>query len=100
MSALPPEVLTWIYEQNPDIEDFEDFEDIDPDLDLFDTRLVNSLSLIEFVVVIERASGQVIDRRQLRTEDFQTLRTIQEKFFGGSTEAATAAASATVTEAG
>lgn len=85
MSALPPEVLTWIYEQNPDV------EDIDPDLDLFDTRLVNSLSLIEFVVVIEKASGQVIDRRQLKTEDFQTLRTIQEKFFGGAAEAATAA---------
>lgn len=94
MSALPPEVLTWIYEQNPD------FEEIDSDLDLFDTRLVNSLSLIEFVVVIERASGQVIDRRQLKTEDFQTLRTIQEKFFAGSAESAAAAASATVTEAG
>ncbi|MFJ6069811.1 acyl carrier protein [Streptomyces sp. NPDC093065] len=94
MAALPPEVLTWIYEQNPD------FEDIDPDLDLFDTRLVNSLSLIEFVVVIERASGQVIDRRQLKTEDFQTLRTIQERFFGGPAESATAAASATATEAG
>ncbi|MFE0104518.1 acyl carrier protein [Streptomyces sp. NPDC059009] len=91
MSALPPEVMTWIYEQNPD------FEDIDPDLDLFDTRLVNSLSLIEFVVVIERASGQVIDRRQIKTEDFQTLRTIQEKFFAEPAESATASASAAET---
>ncbi|WP_327316911.1 acyl carrier protein [Streptomyces sp. NBC_01235] len=94
MSALPPEVMTWIYEQNPDV------EDIDLDLDLFDTRLVNSLSLIEFVVVIERVSGRVIDRRQLKTEDFQTLRTIQEKFFDGSADSASAAVPATVTEAG
>ncbi|WP_405783295.1 acyl carrier protein [Streptomyces sp. NBC_00859] len=94
MSTLPPEVMKWIYEQNPD------FDDIDPDLDLFDTRLVNSLSLIEFVVIVERASGQAIDRRQLKTEDFQTLRTIQEKFFQGPAEPAPAAAPATVTEVG
>lgn len=94
MSALPPEVMTWIYEQNPDT------EDIDLDLDLFDTRLVNSLSLIEFVVVIERASGRVIDRRQLKTEDFQTLRTIQKKFFDGAVDSAAAVAPATVTEVG
>ncbi|MGW2812620.1 acyl carrier protein [Streptomyces sp. NPDC001415] len=90
MSALPPDVMNWIYEQNPDI------EDIDIDLDLFDTRLINSLSLIEFVLVIEQASGQVIDRRQLKTEDFQTLRTIQEKFFDRPAASATAA----VAEAG
>ncbi|MFI6686779.1 acyl carrier protein [Streptomyces sp. NPDC050485] len=90
MSALPPEVMNWIYEQNPDL------EDIDIDLDLFDTRLINSLSLIEFVLVIEQASGQVIDRRQLKIEDFQTLRTIQENFFDKSAESAAAA----VAEAG
>ncbi|ANP53255.1 acyl carrier protein [Streptomyces griseochromogenes] len=89
MSVLPPEVLTWVYEQNPDV------EDIDPDLDLFETRLVNSLSLIEFVVVIEKVSGQVIDRRQIQTDDFRTLRTIQEKYFAES--AASAAAAATET---
>ncbi|MFD8687465.1 acyl carrier protein [Streptomyces sp. NPDC059651] len=94
MSALPPEVMTWIYEQNPDI------EDIDLDLDLFDTRLINSLSLIEFVVVIERASGRVIDRRQLKTEDFQTLRTVREKFFDGAADPAPAEARTSVTEAG
>lgn len=91
MSVLPPEVMTWVYEQNPDV------EEIDPDLDLFDTRLVNSLSLIEFVVVIERASGQVIDRRQIKTDDFRSLRTIQEKYFAGSATSHKAASTATET---
>ncbi|GAB2806268.1 acyl carrier protein [Streptomyces daliensis] len=75
--TLPPDVINWVYEQNPDV------EDIDPDLDLFDSRLVNSLSLIEFVIVIEEASGRTIDRRNLKTDQFQTLRTIQETFFNG-----------------
>ncbi|MFI2644371.1 phosphopantetheine-binding protein [Streptomyces sp. NPDC018610] len=89
MSALPPEVMSWFHEQNPDV------EEVDPDLDLFDTRLVNSLSLIEFVVVIERASGQVIDRRQIKTDDFRTLRTIQEKYFAESASDGSDTASAT-----
>ncbi|MEV6025284.1 phosphopantetheine-binding protein [Streptomyces sp. NPDC052036] len=82
MSALPPEVLNWFLDQNPDL------DEVDPDLDLFDTRLLNSLSLIEFVVIIEKASGRTIDRRNLRTDDFRTLRRIEECFFFAQTDTA------------
>jgi acyl carrier protein len=75
MTALPAEVTSWLLDQNPE------FDGIDPDLDLFETRLLNSLSLIEFVVLIEKTSGRTIDRRNLHTRDFQTLRRITDNFF-------------------
>ncbi|MEV4443564.1 acyl carrier protein [Streptomyces sp. NPDC049577] len=52
-----------------------------PDEDLITARLVDSLSFVEFLLVIEEASGAEIDREAMDLADFRTLEAIERKFF-------------------
>jgi acyl carrier protein len=55
--------------------------DIPSDLDLIDTRLVDSLSFIEFIFVIEQASNRDIDTESLDLSQLRTLEAIERSFF-------------------
>ncbi|MGH3781373.1 MAG: acyl carrier protein [Pseudonocardiaceae bacterium] len=55
--------------------------DIPSDLDLIETRLVDSLSFIEFIFVIEQASGRDIDTESLDLSQLRTLAAIEQSFF-------------------
>ena len=54
---------------------------LDLDENLIETRLVDSLSFIELIYVIEAASGIEIDFDTIDLEDFQTLAAIDKAFF-------------------
>jgi acyl carrier protein len=58
-------------------------QDIGVDEDLIETRLVDSLSFVEFVFVIEQASGAKIDIDMLDLDDLRTLAAINKRFFVG-----------------
>lgn len=56
-------------------------EAIPPDLDLIETRLLDSLSFMEFILLLEDVMGREIDPEKLSVDQFRTLNAIQENFF-------------------
>jgi phosphopantetheine--protein transferase-like protein len=69
------DVKDWILAKHPER------ADIPRDLDLIDTRLVDSLSFVEFVFVIEQASGHEIDTESLDLSQLRSLGAIERHFF-------------------
>lgn len=69
------DVKKWILSKRPER------TDIPSDLDLINTRLVDSLSFVEFIFVIEQASGRVIDTESLDLNQLRTLEAIERSFF-------------------
>ncbi|MFI6651568.1 acyl carrier protein [Streptomyces sp. NPDC050529] len=56
---------------------------IDPDLDLIDNRILDSLGFISFLYVLEERTGQEISLDSVTPEDFRTLNRIRARFFDG-----------------
>lgn len=54
---------------------------IDPDFDLIDNRVLDSLGFVNFLYVLEEQTGREITLDQVSPEDFRTLRRIRERFF-------------------
>jgi acyl carrier protein len=71
------EVRNWVLAKHTDR------QDIGTDEDLIETRLVDSLSFVEFIFVIEQASGVEIDLEALDLDDLRTLTAIEKRFFAG-----------------
>ncbi|HEV2778125.1 MAG TPA: acyl carrier protein [Actinophytocola sp.] len=69
------EIAGWIISRHPRV------EHIDPDHDLIDNRLIDSMSFVECIMLIERLSGRQVDLDQLDLDSFRTLRSIQRSFF-------------------
>ncbi|MFD8985197.1 holo-ACP synthase [Streptomyces sp. NPDC059564] len=59
----------------------EELEDIAPDLDLIETRLIDSLSFVEFVFLLEQHSGRAIQMETLEVDEIRTLDAIETHFF-------------------
>jgi acyl carrier protein len=74
-SAGVEKVRDWILGRHAEREHL-DFEE-----NLIETRLVDSLSFIELIYVIESASGAEIDFDSINLDDFQTLTAIDKAFF-------------------
>jgi acyl carrier protein len=56
-------------------------QDIGTEEDLIETRLVDSLSFVEFIFVVEQASGNKIDMDNVDLDDLRTLAAIENRFF-------------------
>ncbi|MFJ6616311.1 phosphopantetheine-binding protein [Kitasatospora sp. NPDC091335] len=69
------EVRSWILKRHPER------QTIDPEENLIETRLVDSLTFVELVYVIENATGVEIDFDNIVISDFQTLAAIEKAFF-------------------
>ncbi|WP_371482687.1 acyl carrier protein [Kitasatospora sp. NBC_00315] len=69
------DVRDWILGRHPDR------VSVAPDENLIESRLVDSLSFVELVYVIESASGTEIDFDSIDIQDFQTLSAIEKTFF-------------------
>ncbi|WP_182874695.1 phosphopantetheine-binding protein [Microbispora sp. H10670] len=54
--------------------------DVGVDEDLIDSRLVDSLSFVEFVFLIQEVSGVEIDMDTLNISDIRTLAAIEKHF--------------------
>ncbi len=68
-------VIKWILDKHPAR------SEIGPAEDLIENRLVDSLSFVEFVFLIEQESGVSIDVENIDLEQFRTLNAIEAAFF-------------------
>lgn len=68
-------VIQWILAKNPAR------SSLDPSEDLIVNRLIDSLSFVEFVFLIEQESGTSIDVENIDLEQFRTLNAIARTFF-------------------
>jgi acyl carrier protein len=59
---------------------------IDPDLDLIDSRLIDSLDFAEFLFVLEEALGRPIDFEAHEMDSFRTLRRIANDILAAALE--------------
>lgn len=69
------QVKDWIVKRHPDQ------LDLTPDLDLIENRLIDSLSFVEFVFLLEQLSGRSIEMETLEVDAIRTLGAIEENFF-------------------
>ena len=60
-------------------------DELAPDENIIDSRLVDSMSFIELIYVIESASGAEIDFDSIDLADFQSLSAIDRAFFSRGT---------------
>ncbi|GGW42069.1 hypothetical protein GCM10010503_17970 [Streptomyces lucensis JCM 4490] len=51
------------------------------DLDLIDSRAINSLAFVEFIFLLEELTGEPIDPEDLDLDDFRTLNALEARFF-------------------
>ncbi|MFE2104594.1 acyl carrier protein [Kitasatospora sp. NPDC059463] len=56
-------------------------EKLDGDLDLIDSRAINSLAFVEFIFLLEELTGEQIDPEDVDLDDFRTLDAIEARFF-------------------
>ncbi|MER5544800.1 phosphopantetheine-binding protein [Streptomyces sp. NPDC001118] len=75
LAAGIDEVRSWILGRHPERQTIEAEEN------LIESRLVDSLSFVELVYVIENATGVEIDFDSIDIQDFQTLSAIEKAFF-------------------
>jgi acyl carrier protein len=68
-------VREFILGRNPKLEQLTD------DLDLIDSRAINSLAFVEFLFLLEELTGESIDPEELDLDDFRTLKTVEVRFF-------------------
>ncbi|MFB0631436.1 holo-ACP synthase [Streptomyces sp. AB3(2024)] len=59
----------------------EELDDIAPDLDLIENRLIDSLSFVEFVFLLEQHSGRSIQMETLEVDEIRTFAAIEAHFF-------------------
>jgi len=71
-------VKQWLLARKPE------FQDLEPDLDLIENRVLDSLSFLEFVFFLEEITGSEIRVTPEVVEAFRTLRSIEERIFHGS----------------
>jgi len=79
MSDNVAQIKQWIIGRNKEI------QDIAPDQDLIDSRLVDSLSFVELLILIQQLSGKTIDQSDLDIESFRTLDAIDNRYFAVTT---------------
>jgi hypothetical protein len=61
----------------------QSFTEIDMDLDIIETRIVDSLSLMEFLFFLEKISGRDLASYAQSANSFRTLRLIQDNILNG-----------------
>jgi acyl carrier protein len=75
MSDPIQEVRKFILGRNPKLGQVPD------DLDLIDSRAINSLAFVEFIFLLEELAGEPIDPEDVDLDDFRTLSAIESRFF-------------------
>lgn len=62
----------------------EDAQALPPDYDLIESRVLDSLGFVEFILLLEEHSGQEISIDSVSREDFRSIESIRRRFFDGS----------------
>ncbi|MFE5597708.1 phosphopantetheine-binding protein [Streptomyces coelicoflavus] len=68
-------VREFILGRNPKLDQLSD------ELDLIDSRAINSLAFVEFIFLLEELTGESIDPEDLDLDDFRTLSALEARFF-------------------
>ncbi|MBQ0826581.1 acyl carrier protein [Streptomyces tagetis] len=68
-------VREFILGRNPGLAEVSD------DLDLIDSRAINSLAFVEFLFLLEELTGEPIDPEDVAVDDFRTVTAIEARFF-------------------
>ena len=55
---------------------------LEPDTDLIESRILDSLQLVEFILFLEETSGRAILAEDLDPDTLRTLSSIHECYFG------------------
>lgn len=76
-------VVAYLRNRHPDL------TRLDPDQDLIDSRILDSLAIVEFVLLLERLTGAEIDVDTVTRDDLRTLCAIERRFFPAGTGQAT-----------
>ena len=58
-----------------------DIARLDPDFDLIENRVLDSLGFVEFLVLLEELTGSQLSLDEVTSEDFRTLNAIRARFF-------------------
>lgn len=74
MTTALQQLKNWILERHPER------DDIPADYDLIENRLIDSLTFVEFVFLLEQVSGRSIDMETIDVDDFRKLEVIDERF--------------------
>ena len=71
----------WLLEKNPDL------VAIDDDLDLFESKLIDSINFVEFILIIEELIDQEIPASSDLVAKTSTLRLVSENYLRAQTTA-------------
>ena len=69
------QVTAWLLQRHPDL------TGIDPDDDLIENRLIDSLGFLEFLALIERVTGRPVDVEATGIDCFRSLSSLDRAFF-------------------
>ncbi|MGV2921517.1 acyl carrier protein [Streptomyces alfalfae] len=75
MSEPMRAVRAFIQGRNPKVGPLTD------ELDLIDSRAIDSLAFVEFIFLLEELSGESIDPEDVDLEDFRILKALENRFF-------------------
>jgi acyl carrier protein len=75
MSPELEQITAWLNNRHPRI------DHIDPDYDLIDNRLIDSLGFVEFIILIEKLSGRTLNIDDMNVNSLRSLATIERTFF-------------------
>ncbi|MFE0648744.1 acyl carrier protein [Streptomyces sp. NPDC059534] len=70
-------VVDWLRERNPTV------EEIPEDLDLIESRLIDSLGFMEFILLLEDLIGRELQIDRIDVDQFRTLRSLKDTFLKG-----------------
>lgn len=76
------QVREWLLEYRPQLKESSDVE-IDLDLDLIESRVIDSLGFMNFVFFLEELTGRDLIAEAQSANSFRTLRIIQEQILEG-----------------
>ncbi len=68
-------IREFVLDRNPKL------SQLDNEMDLIDSRAINSLAFVEFIFLLEELTGEPIDPEELDLDDFRTLKAIEARFF-------------------
>ncbi len=71
------QIKSWLLAKKPEI------QDIDPDFDLIENRVIDSLGFLEFILFLEEVRGREIQLHAESANLFRTLRAIQDNIIDG-----------------
>jgi acyl carrier protein len=65
-------VKEWLLARKPEL------KEIDLDTDLIEGRIIDSLGFIEFIYLLEKVSGRLINLNEQSVNSFRTLRLVRD----------------------